>query len=66
MQLHKLLLVYQEEDREAVVPKISLRSLRDDPTISIPGWSFLKDTRNEGLKGYDRWLLNRVAHLDWL
>jgi hypothetical protein len=65
-QLHKLLLVHPDEAREAVIPTISLRSLKDDPTISQPGWSFLKDPRNTMLQGHERWLLNRVANTDWL
>jgi len=60
-QLHELLLVNPEENREDVVPALTLRALKDDPTISEPGWSFLQDTRNTALHGHDQWLLNRVA-----
>jgi hypothetical protein len=65
-QLHELLLVNPEEDREDVVPALNLRALKDDPTASQPGWSFLKDSRNIYLHGRERWLLNRVASSDWL
>jgi hypothetical protein len=65
-QLHELLLVNPEENREDVVPTLALRDLKDDPTVSEAGWSFLKDSRNVALQGYDRWLLNRVANNDWL
>ena len=65
-QLHELLLVNPEENREDVVPALVLRTLKDDPVASEPGWSFLKDSRNTALHGHDRWLLNRVANTDWL
>lgn len=65
-QLHELLLINQEETREAAVPKVSLRSLKDDPTINTLGWSFIKDTRNAALQNHEHWLLNRVANTDWL
>jgi hypothetical protein len=64
--LHELLLVNPEENREDVVPTLALRNLKDDPTVSEAGWSFLKDSRNVALQGYDRWLLNGVANIDWL
>jgi hypothetical protein len=65
-QLHEILLINQVEDREAVVPVLNVRMLKDDPTIDQPGWSFLQDPRNTDLLGHERWLLNRVAKLDWL
>jgi hypothetical protein len=65
-QLHELLLVNPEENREDVVPALALRTLKDDPTVTKPGWSFLKDPRNTALHGHERWLLNRVANTDWL
>jgi hypothetical protein len=36
-QLHELLLIHQDEARDAVLPEISLRSLKDDPTINTLG-----------------------------
>ncbi len=65
-QLQELLLVNPEERREDVVPALALRTLKDDPTASEPGWSFVKDPRNTALHKHDRWLLNRVANTDWL
>jgi hypothetical protein len=61
-QLNELVLISLEEARDAVGPEISLRSLKDDLTINKPGRSFVRDPRNEALQGYERWLLNRVAH----
>lgn len=65
-QLQELLLVNPEESRERVVPALALRTLKDDPTASEPGWSFVEDPRNTALHKHDRWLLNRVANTDWL
>jgi hypothetical protein len=59
-------LINPEESREDVVPCLALRTLKDDPTASEPGWSFLKDSRNTALHGHERWLLDRVANADWL
>jgi hypothetical protein len=59
-QLQELLLIHPDEAREDVVPALSLHSLKDDPTISQNGWSFLRDPRNGQLQGKDRWLLSRV------
>jgi Orsellinic acid/F9775 biosynthesis cluster protein D len=57
-QSQELLLIHPDEVREDVVPALSLHSLKDDPTISQNGWSFLQDPRNGQLHGKDRWLLN--------
>jgi hypothetical protein len=65
-QLHDLLLIHKEEDRESVAPKFNLRSLKDDPSIGEPGWNFLKHVENTALHGYEDWLLNRVIKTDWL
>jgi hypothetical protein len=65
-QLHELLLVNAEENREDVVSLFDLCSLKDDPIVGEPSWSFLKDSRNVDLQGHERWLLNRVASTDWL
>ena len=65
-QLHELLLVNPEEDRADIVPTLVLRAIKDDPTTSDPGWSFIKDSRNTALHGHESWLLNRVARTDWL
>jgi hypothetical protein len=55
-----------EERREDVVLALALHTLKDNPTASEPGWSFVKDSRNTALHKHDRWLLNRVANTDWL
>jgi hypothetical protein len=65
-QLQQLLLIHAEETREDVVPMLRLQDLRDDPSLSRPGQSFLTDPRNASLQGYDRWLLNRVLKHSWL
>jgi hypothetical protein len=65
-QLQQLLLIHAEEAREEVVPILRLHDLKDDPSLSRLGQSFLTDPRNVALQGYDRWLLNRVLKLNWL
>jgi hypothetical protein len=64
--LHEFLLVNLEENREDVVLVLALHTLKDNPTITTPGWSFLQDPRNTTLHGYERWLLNRITNTDWL
>lgn len=60
--LHDLLLLGPDkDDRAELLPPLSMRDLKDDPTVKTAGWSFLLDRRNSGqLAGHDRWLLNRV------
>jgi hypothetical protein len=65
-QLHDLLLIHEDEDRESVTPKFNLRSLKDDPSISEPGWNFLKHAENSALHSHEDWLLTRVIKTDWL
>jgi hypothetical protein len=65
-QLADLLLVHPDEDREAVVPPLSLRSLQDNPAESTPGWNFVRHPANTMLHGYEKWLLNRVLDNTWL
>jgi hypothetical protein len=65
-QLQALLLIHAEETREDVVPILRLQDLRDDPSLSRLGQSFLTNPRNTGLQGYDHWLLNRVLKYSWL
>jgi hypothetical protein len=65
-QLQALLLIHAGETREDVVPVLQLQDLRDDPSLSRLGQSFLTDPRNTKLQGYDRWLLNRVLKYSWL
>lgn len=55
-----------EESRENVGPLLNLRDIKDDLTISEPGWNFSKYPRNTALHGLERLLLNRVANTDWL
>ncbi|KAK3935636.1 hypothetical protein QBC46DRAFT_346420 [Diplogelasinospora grovesii] len=59
-QLADLLLIHPDEDREAVVPPLSLRSLLDNPSESGPGWSFIRHPANTILHGHEKWLLNRA------
>jgi elongation factor P--beta-lysine ligase len=56
-QLHNLLLIYEDEDRESITSKFNLRSLKDDLSIGEPSWNFLKHTENSALHGYEDWLL---------
>jgi hypothetical protein len=44
--LEALFLLDTDETRAEVVPRIALDRLRDDPTNTTRGWSFLKDRRN--------------------
>jgi hypothetical protein len=60
-QLHSLLQVCSDEESRIVIPALDLRSLKDNPAVSTPGWSFLQDPRNTALQGYERWLLNRIT-----
>jgi hypothetical protein len=59
-QLNELLLVHPEEELALAVLPLSLRTLKDDPSNSQPGWNFLKDQWNKALQGQDRWLLTSV------
>ncbi|KAJ9634939.1 hypothetical protein H2199_008803 [Coniosporium tulheliwenetii] len=66
-QLEELLLVHPEEVREDVVPAINMHGIKDNPSVSEAGWSFLSDGRNQEQFGnHDRWLLNRVLDNKWL
>lgn len=53
-QLHSLLYVCPEEESRIAIPTFDLRSLKDNPAVSTPGWSFLRDPRNTALQGYER------------
>lgn len=56
-----------DESRAQVVPRIALDRLRDDPTNTKRGWSFLKDRRDvETLPPSETWLLRRMIGTDWL
>ncbi|KAL5346591.1 hypothetical protein ACLOAV_008298 [Pseudogymnoascus australis] len=65
-QLEEVLVVHPTEAREQVMPPVNLKDLKDNPAISEPGWNFLRDPRNTALRGYERWLLNRVLEADRL
>ena len=65
-QLHSLLYVCPEEESRIAIPAFDLCSFKDNPAVSTPGWSFLRDPRNTALQGYERWLLNRITGTDWL
>ncbi|KAJ4129463.1 hypothetical protein NW765_016336 [Fusarium oxysporum] len=66
-QLSDLFFIHPEdEDRELVVPSLSLRSLADNPAESAPGWSFICHPKNTALHGHERWLLNRILQTSWL
>jgi hypothetical protein len=65
-QLYDLLLIHEDENRKVVTPKFNLCELKDDPSISEPGWNFLKHPKNVALHGYEGWLLKCVIKTDWL
>jgi hypothetical protein len=61
-QLQELLLVNWDD-----IPPLYLQALKDNPRITTPGWSFLKDPRNAAsLQSHDRWLINRLTAVDKL
>ncbi|RYO95418.1 hypothetical protein DL764_007702 [Monosporascus ibericus] len=64
--LATVLLIHPDEDRELVVPPLSLRSLVDNPAERTPGWSFVGHPANILLHGRERWLLDRVLDNEWL
>ncbi len=62
--LASLFMVGPEEAREDVIPAMSLHRIRDNPTVTEPGWNFLQDDRNNAvLPCKRRWLLGRVDKL---
>ncbi|KAL6406140.1 hypothetical protein AUP68_10703 [Ilyonectria robusta] len=65
-QLADLLLVPPDTEREDIIPKISLRSLLDDPSEGTPGWNFTQHPQNEVLHGHQRWLLDRILKEEFL
>ena len=65
-QLSGLLLVHSDEDRQAVVSCLSLRSLLDNPSEARPGWSFLQHPDNTALHRHETWVLDRVLENRWL
>jgi hypothetical protein len=65
--LANLFMLDPEENREDVIPAISLYRIRDNPTVTEPGWNFLQDDRNNAiLPCKRRWLLGRVLRIDKL
>jgi hypothetical protein len=65
-QLHGLLYAHGDKDAAASLPSLNLDDLKDNPAVSTPGWSFLRDPRNTALQGYDHWLLYRTVETDQL
>ena len=66
-QPEELFLLGLDEDRANVVPRIALGRIRDNPTVSTHGWSFLKDKKNHDvLPPRDTWLLWRVLQSERL
>jgi hypothetical protein len=56
-----------KENREDVIPAISLYRICDNPTVTEPSWNFLQDDRNNAVLPYKRrWLLGRVLQIDKL
>ncbi|KAF9882541.1 hypothetical protein FE257_007500, partial [Aspergillus nanangensis] len=66
--LERLFLLYEEEEREQIVPRLVLHELRDDPTNNRRGWNFLQDARTRTALSTtgERWLLDRVLETSWL
>ena len=48
------------KDQVHQLPSIDLARLEDNPAETKPGWSFLKEPKNE-LQQYTKWLLHRVT-----
>ena len=66
-QLEALFLIGVDEDKADVIPRIALDRIRDNPTVTSYGWSFLKDTRNHDvLPPRDTWLLCRILETERL
>ncbi|KFZ23250.1 hypothetical protein V502_02271, partial [Pseudogymnoascus sp. VKM F-4520 (FW-2644)] len=60
-QLRSLLRVHLKKGAIPPLPKLDLASLKDNPAVKTPGWSFLCDPRNAALQGHDHWLLHRIV-----
>lgn len=66
-QLESLFLLSVDEERREVVPPILLDRIRDNPTVTLTGWNFLKDKRNQDtLPSHEKWLLQRVLSTERL
>lgn len=65
-QLDELMLIHLDENRADIIPHLSLRSLQDNSSESAPGWSFINHPKNESLRGYERWLPDRILNNTWL
>ena len=66
-QPEELFLLGPDEDRANVVPRIALGRIRDNPTVTTHGWSFLKDKKNHDvLPPRDTWFLWRVLQSERL
>lgn len=68
LELEGLFLLHEEETREAVVPRLALVELADDPTNNRRGWNFLQDHRTRAALPTtgEQWLMDRVVATDWL
>ena len=66
--LEKLFLLHEDEERETVVPLLSLHQLQDNPTHNQRGWNFLHDRRNRDILTVngERWLMDRLLQSDSL
>lgn len=65
--LADLFMLASDEAREDVVPPLYLHRVRDNPTVTEVGWSFLNDDRNRDLMPCKKgWLLRRLLHTDRL
>jgi hypothetical protein len=48
-QLRSLLCVHPDKNWTATLPALNLDDLKDNPAVSTPSWSFLRDPRNAAL-----------------
>ncbi|KAJ5215756.1 uncharacterized protein N7498_002163 [Penicillium cinerascens] len=66
--LEQLFLLHEDEERETVVPLLSLHQLQDNLTHNQRGWNFLHDRRNRDILTVngERWLMDRLLQSDSL
>ena len=65
--LRHLLLLHEEEEVIAVVPRLPLHEVKDNPANTAHGWCFLHDPRNQSIfQPGKRWLMTRIFQNSWL
>jgi len=65
--LRHLLLLHDEEEVIATVPRLPLNEIKDNPANTTHGWCFLHDHRNQHIfQPGERWLIQRILGKEWL